>query len=207
VLEQLLLGRLADEDDERDARLAPALVRNADDRCLRTAGVLVEDVLDLGRVDVLAARDDHVLRPADDPVVALVVARRDVAGEEPAVGEGGGRRLRVPPVAGEDVRPLDEQLALGDAVEEATALGVAKRDVDVRVGLAGEAALPRRVLGRQAEHVRRRLGEAVALDDLDSALVPGLEQRLRHRRTADDRHGRSVQRSALAKPGSCAMKR
>jgi len=56
----------------------------------------------------------------------------------------------------------------------------------VRVRLAGPAGLADGVLGREAEHVRRRLGEAVALDDLDSALVPGLEQRFRHRRTADD---------------------
>ena len=36
----------------------------------------VEELLDLARVDVLAAADDHVLDPADDVDVALVVHRR-----------------------------------------------------------------------------------------------------------------------------------
>ncbi len=177
----------AAQDDEGKAGLAPTLVRNADDGCLGDCVVLVENVLDLGRVDVLAAGDDHVLRPADDPVVALLVACCDVAGQEPAVREGGGGCLVVLPVTGEDVRAADDELSLGGAVEQVARLGIAERDVDVRVGLAGVAPLARRVLGREAEDVRRSLGQAVALDDLDAALVPGLQERLRHGRAADDR--------------------
>jgi hypothetical protein len=56
----------------------------------------------------------------------------------------------------------------------------------VRVRLTGEAGLANGVLGREAEHVRRRLGQAVALDDRDAPPLPRLEQRLRHRRAADD---------------------
>src|SRR5207249_4214746 len=39
----------------------------------------------LARVDVEPAADDHVLRPVDDEVVAVGIARADVAGAEPAV--------------------------------------------------------------------------------------------------------------------------
>ena len=52
--------------------------------------MVVEHVLDLGRVDVLATRDDHVLDPARDAVEALVVALGDVAGQRAS-------RRRTPP--------------------------------------------------------------------------------------------------------------
>jgi hypothetical protein len=56
----------------------------------------------------------------------------------------------------------------------------------MRIRLARPADLPDSVLRREAEDVRGRLGEAVALDDVDAAVVPDLEQRLRHRRAPDD---------------------
>ncbi len=56
---ELLGGRLA--DDDRDDPLAPALVGHADHRDLAHSRVRREDVLDLERVDVLAAGDDHVV--------------------------------------------------------------------------------------------------------------------------------------------------
>ena len=51
-----------------------------------TAGMLVEHLLDLARVDVVAAADDHVLLAVDDVEVAVLVLAADVAGGEPAVG-------------------------------------------------------------------------------------------------------------------------
>jgi hypothetical protein len=47
--------------------------------------VLVEDLLDLARVDVVAAADDHLLLAVDDEEVAVVVDLAHVAGAEPAV--------------------------------------------------------------------------------------------------------------------------
>jgi acyl-CoA synthetase (AMP-forming)/AMP-acid ligase II len=41
--------------------------------------VLVQELLDLPRIDVLSAADHHVLDPADDPHVALIVHRRQIA--------------------------------------------------------------------------------------------------------------------------------
>ena len=73
-------------DDDRDHRLAEVGVRHADDRALGDAGQVVEDALDLGRVDVVAAADDQVLAAADDGDVAAVVDLADVAGAKPAVG-------------------------------------------------------------------------------------------------------------------------
>jgi len=50
-----------------------------------TAG---QDVLDLGAVDVLPAGDDHVFLAVDDVQETLVVGAYQVAGVEPAPGEG-----------------------------------------------------------------------------------------------------------------------
>ena len=55
---------------------------------------VVDQVLDLGGVDVLAAGDDHVLQPVGDVEVAVGVEVAEVARAEPAVGgERGGRRI------------------------------------------------------------------------------------------------------------------
>ena len=75
--------------------------------------------LDLGAVDVLAAADDHVLLAVDDVVEAGLVAIAEVAGAEPAAAERRLGGLGIVPVAGDDVRPADPDLAdlaLGDVV-------------------------------------------------------------------------------------------
>jgi hypothetical protein len=46
--------------------------------------VLEEDLLDLARVDVVAARQDHVLLPVHYVEVAVLVHRGHVPGVEPA---------------------------------------------------------------------------------------------------------------------------
>ena len=67
--------------------LAPLLVGEADDGDLGDGGMAVEDLLDLGGEEILAAADDHVLEPADDAAVAALVHRREVARAQPAVGD------------------------------------------------------------------------------------------------------------------------
>ena len=64
--------------------LAVPLVGDADDLGVDDVGVGVEELLDLPRVHVLPAADDHVLDPADDVEVALGVHDGEVAGVHPA---------------------------------------------------------------------------------------------------------------------------
>ena len=59
-------------------------------------GVVVERLLDLPRVDVVAAADDHVLHAVDDEEVAVLVAVAEVAGVEPAAPHGLGGGLGPP---------------------------------------------------------------------------------------------------------------
>ena len=84
---------------------------HADHRGLGDGGELVQHVLDLGRIDVLAAGNVHVLPAIDDVVEAFFVDPRGVAGMQPAVGEGRPVGVRPVPVAGRDVRSLDPEFA------------------------------------------------------------------------------------------------
>ena len=76
-------------------RLAPLRVRLRHHAATITAGMAVQHVLDFLRGDVLAARDDDVLRAVLDLDVAVGMHHREVAGVEPAAAERllGGRRV------------------------------------------------------------------------------------------------------------------
>ena len=80
----------------RRRRGVPAGRRARRPRRPRRRRVAREHVLDLERVDVLAAGDDHVVDAAVDPEVAVLVDPADVAGAVPAVANR--LRVRVGPV-------------------------------------------------------------------------------------------------------------
>jgi hypothetical protein len=129
-------------------------------------GVAVQELLDLARVDVLAAADHHVLDAADDVAVALVVDGGQVAGVHPAVGvDGLGGLFLVVPVAEHHRIAARAQLALGRAAR----CGPRCRRSSPR-GAAGcgprwTRAL-QRVVGAALEAHRRGLGHAVGDGDL-----------------------------------------
>src|ERR1700737_605443 len=85
-------------DDVDSADLAPALIRHTDHRALADVRKLGDCCLDLGWINVLAARDVHVLLAIHDLVKAVFVHHRGIAGDEPTVAKRLGRRLRLVPV-------------------------------------------------------------------------------------------------------------
>ena len=93
------------EDDDRGHRLLPLGVLAADHGRVDDLGVAQQHLLDLGRDDVLAAADDHVVDPVLDVEEAFLVDAAEVAGVQPAVGVG---------AAGRHGRALDEDLAVVD---------------------------------------------------------------------------------------------
>ena len=127
-----------------------------------TAGWRSSVGLDLERVDVLAARDDHVLRAVDEVEVAVLVGGDDVAGAVPAVDERLGGRVRAVPVAEHDVRPADPQLAR--LALRPPHLGLDARHRRADRGEAPAAAAV--VLGREVGDGRRGLGHPVELGDV-----------------------------------------
>ena len=127
----------------------------------------VEELLDLARIDVLAAADHHVLQAADDVDVALLVHGREIAGVHPArlVDRLGGL-LRVVPVALHHRIAAGAELA-GLAARHRLALGIDDLDLDVRQHLAhGRDAPLQRIVGGALRGHRRGLGHAVGDGDL-----------------------------------------
>src|SRR5688572_10088635 len=62
-----------------------ALMRNTEDGGFPDARMAEEKFLDLGRVDILASADDHVLGSADDGAAPGLVEDRKVASVHPPV--------------------------------------------------------------------------------------------------------------------------
>src|SRR5699024_4948037 len=71
------------EDHPRHELFAVLLIGHADDLDVADGRVVVEELLDLARVDVLAAADDHVLDAPGDVDVAVIVHDRKVTGVDP----------------------------------------------------------------------------------------------------------------------------
>jgi hypothetical protein len=71
------------QDDDRLDRLAPALVGHGDHRAIGDRGMSEQRVLNLGRIDVLGAGDDHVLDPVDDVDIAVGVHPASISGVHP----------------------------------------------------------------------------------------------------------------------------
>src|SRR3546814_1637988 len=86
-------------EDEGARDFAPFRVRRGHHGRLGDGGMRGEHILDLDRIDILAARDEHLLPAAGDVGEAIGVAAGKVARAEPAVGgESRTRRLLVVPV-------------------------------------------------------------------------------------------------------------
>ena len=73
------------EDDEGLHLLAALLAGHADHRAFLHRRMGVERILHLGRGDIVAGRDDHVVGAGDVPEIALLVLAVGVAGDVPAV--------------------------------------------------------------------------------------------------------------------------
>jgi len=89
------------EDEKALGTSPPPRIGNANNRRLHHRGMLVQRALHLRGGDVLPTRDDEVLLSVLDVEVAVLIDPPNVAGVEPTLPDGSGRRLQVRPV------PLD----------------------------------------------------------------------------------------------------
>src|ERR1700688_1808851 len=97
-LRQFLLGDLMPrlDLDKSDGHFAPVVIRNPDDRSSHDGGMGVENILDLAGIDILAAADDHVLAPALNAAISVLVETPQIAGVKPAFGiDCRSRRFRI----------------------------------------------------------------------------------------------------------------
>src|SRR5438067_1535733 len=143
---------------------AVALAGHADDLDIAHVGVGVQEFLDLARIDVLAAADNHVLDAPDDVDVALVVHGRQVTGVHPARGvDGLTGRFGIVPVTEHDAVAARAQLARLTPQQDLASWRVDDLDLDVGVNPTdGRHALVERVVGAALGRDRRGLGHAIA---------------------------------------------
>ncbi len=112
-----------------------------------------EDVLDLDRMDVLAAGDDHVVQPPVDPQVAVGVEVPGVAGVVPAVANRLGVGVGPVPVAGERLVAREVRADLPTRLE-----------LQARID-GGPSRAPRLAGLVAADRERVDLGRAVVVDE------------------------------------------
>ncbi len=168
--------------------------------------MLRQDPFDLGRVDVLAAADDHVLDAVGDVDVAVGIHVAAIAGAQPAVlGDRRGGRLRLAPVAAHQLFAADPDLARDTGRDRLAGAGFAHADLDPRDRLArrDQPMGHRRVLvvgGEQHAHHAALLGHAVdLLQPAGKELQRRAHHRQGHRRGAV---GERLQRRVVARRGT-----
>src|SRR4051812_42912063 len=133
---QFARRHLADHVGNDD--LAPFGMRTSYHRGFAHAPVLEQHLLHFARIDVGAARDDHVLGTVLEREVTVRVEYADVAGVQPAAAHGLCRRVRILPIAGHDhVAPADDLADFAD--RQRVVLRVRDLHVETRVGPAGRA--------------------------------------------------------------------
>jgi hypothetical protein len=132
--------------------------------------VLEQNLLDLARIDVRAAGDDHVLGTVLQRQIAVGVEGAEVAGVQEAALERGRARLGVPPIARHDDIAADENLA-GLARRQRPVLIVGHDHFDEAYGRPADASRSsqrgwpraRDVLARQGRDRHRGFAEAIDL--------------------------------------------
>src|SRR3954470_14046828 len=103
--------RAGERNDDGADLLAELLVRYADHRRLGHPRMSLETVLDLDRVDVLAAAQDEVGAPGGQVEKPVPELPKVAAVQPSAAVDDGTRRLVVAPVAEHDEWPADADLA------------------------------------------------------------------------------------------------
>ncbi len=150
-------------------------MRVADHRRLGDVFVGDQRRFDLGGAEPMARDVQHVVHPAGDPVIAVLVAAAAVAGEiEALVGrEIGLHEALVIAVDGAHLaRPRvgQDQVAAAGALDE-LAVAVDQRRPDAEEGLGRRSRLERRRAGQRRDQRRAGLGLPPGVDDRAAALA------------------------------------
>src|ERR1700730_2578028 len=95
----------------REGNLATQAVGHTHHRCFRHLRLFAEKFFDLAWIDIESARDDQVASPPNQCMVTVRRPDREVARAEPTVCERFTRGLCLVPIAGENIRPTQVDLA------------------------------------------------------------------------------------------------
>jgi hypothetical protein len=169
--------------DHQQGALAPFGIGASDHGDQAHAGIRADDVLDLDRVDPLAARLDQILGPTREGQGSAVVDDRKIAGVEPAVLIQ--RRGFGAVVAAHHARPLDLQVTDDIALfRQKLSPRIRQHHVQTHGRTAGGQ---RRLAGRRQCAHRREFGHAPAGLDADAeAILHPTDQALGRAGAAED---------------------
>src|SRR5690606_13366468 len=150
-----------------------ALVRDTDDGALVYRRMAVEDGFNLGWIDVLAARNKHVLLAVLDVEVPFLIHYCQISRMEPAlVVDGFDGGLRVIVIARRVAGALEHQLA-NVPRGQGIVLIVHHARADEEVGPADAARFAYGIFRRQGENAGTKLGHAKTLLEAH-AFFPGV---------------------------------
>src|SRR4029077_16735147 len=161
--------------------------RDTENSALEHALDRVDLGLDLLRIDIEAARNHEVLGPPDDVNVAIVINVGQVAGcKIPVSAKLLLRFLRHPPIAGEDVRPLDLDHADFASLNRRATLEVGDAHADSWKRETDRTRPAFAVVRIGCDHVG--FGHAVALENREASAGPPSSVSLgeQRRRTRDE---------------------
>src|SRR6185312_6003283 len=150
------------QNDPGGQRLAELFVGHAEYLYFLYLRVPVEEFLDLARIDVFTAANDHVLYPPDDVAIALVVKRGEVAGVHPAfpIDRLAGLFLVLPIALHHRIAARAQLSGFTDADRQP--IRADDLDFDMRLDAAnGRDALFERIVTVALERYRAGFGHAV----------------------------------------------
>jgi len=125
-----------------------------------TSGIAFTIRSTLGAIDILTARNHHVLRAVDDEDIASGVDQSDVAGLEPAVGgKDAAVFLGALPIALHDHRAAHDDFA-DFARGKGGAVGALDPQFDVREDAPGRGPVADEILTHAHRNAARCLGHA-----------------------------------------------
>ena len=172
------IGQAVLEDDEGLDLLHLERIRHTDDAAALHGGMTFQDVLDLGRIDIVAVGDDHALDALAEVDEALLVHQAQVPGVEPDVAvrvaaQRLGILLFVVDVADHHRRAGQADLTLFPVGELVAGTGLADLVIGVRIGQADAAFLFLVVRSQAAGG--HTFGSAVTFPHADAGVVVGEE--------------------------------
>ncbi len=159
------------ENDAGFTNFAPFFIRDADHGTHVDGGMLVKHVLDLNRVDILSAGDEHILFAVTHEKVPFLIVFDDIARMKPTVFiENFGRSLGIIPISGAPRRSLEQHLA-GLIGTERIVIFVDHAHVNEEVRATNTARLADRIFRRERKKTGTILRHPKALFESDALFL------------------------------------
>src|SRR5258706_593268 len=202
--------------DKGNRLLATAGIGTADNCGFLDAGELIQDFLDLARIDVDAIDEQHIFLAVGDVVIALLVAIANITGEEPFAAHYFCGFLRLIPITlhdiatpltefpdliGTELEPcvvLDTNFYVWNGQPDGTGLASAIQWVfrDHRAGFAEAVALDERDMKFLFEFLKHLAGKGGSAAHAHPQGQGALKRRM-HQTAIKLRYGREDRRLAL----------